>query len=199
MLVIRKAAEQVARWQVQGVTIPIAVNISARNLSDYRFPEAVDELLRAHGVPAERLEFEITENTVTADPVRAEVILGKLKRLGVRISVDDFGTGYSSLAHLRSLQLDAIKIDRSFVKDLCTNHGDQVIVRCIIDLATNLDLSTIAEGVEDAATLELLTEMGCQSAQGYYLGAPTDVADIEQQITARQLLTTVGTSEKVTP
>jgi diguanylate cyclase (GGDEF)-like protein len=199
MMVIRQAATQAERWRKRGINVPIAVNISARNLSDYRFPEAVDQVLRQFEIPANGLEFEITENTVTADPARAEVILGKLKRLGVRISVDDFGTGYSSLAHLRSLQLDAIKIDRSFVKDLCTNNGDRMIVRCIIDLAANLNLTTIAEGVEDAETLQLLTDMGCTAAQGYFLGVPTDVDDIVQQILTRQVLTPVSAPEKVRP
>jgi diguanylate cyclase (GGDEF)-like protein len=198
MLVVRQAALQAERWRTLGIHVPIAVNISARNLSDYRFPEAVEQVVLEFDVPANGLEFEITENTVTADPARAEVILGKLKRLGIRISVDDFGTGYSSLAHLRSLQLDAIKIDRSFVKDLCTNNGDRMIVRCIIDLAANLNLTTIAEGVEDAETLAMLTQMGCNAAQGYFLGAPTDVADIVQQILSRQLLAP-NTTDKVRP
>lgn len=198
-LVVRQAAEQKQLWRKQGIDLAIAVNISARNLADYRFPEAVGEILAAVGEPADGLEFEITENTMTADPDRAEVILGKLKRLGIRISVDDFGTGYSSLAHLRSLQLDAIKIDRSFVKDLCDNKGDQVIVRCIIDLAANLDLTTVAEGIEDLPTLELLTQMGCNAGQGFFLGKPTHPADIVQQLLSRQILSQPPISQKVLP
>jgi EAL domain-containing protein (putative c-di-GMP-specific phosphodiesterase class I) len=198
-LVIRQAAAQKQLWRKQGIDLAIAVNISARNLADYRFPEAVSDILADLGESADGLEFEITENTMTADPDRAEVILGKLKRLGIRISVDDFGTGYSSLAHLRSLQLDAIKIDRSFVKDLCVNKGDQVIVRCIIDLAVNLDLTTVAEGIEDLPTLELLTQMGCNAGQGFFLGKPTHPADIVQQLLSRQILSQPPTSQKVLP
>jgi EAL domain-containing protein (putative c-di-GMP-specific phosphodiesterase class I) len=159
----------------------------------------VAEVLRDAALAPELIELEITENTVTSDPGRADVVLGKLKQLGVRISVDDFGTGYSSLAHLRSLPLDTVKIDRSFVKDLCSNHGDQVIVRCIIDLATNLDLVVVAEGVEDARTLALLREMGCEKAQGYYLGMPSTVAEIEQQLVARELLTDLIDVNEVHP
>ena len=186
--VLQRAAAQASHWYQNGFDLPVAVNISARNLMQYRFPEVVAEILEFYRLPADRIELEITENTVTSDPVRAEIVLGRLKQLGVHISVDDFGTGYSSLAHLRSLPIDAIKIDRSFVKDLCTNQGDQVIVRCIIDLANNLGLLSIAEGVEDAATQALLHDMGCPIAQGYYLGMPSRPDAIEQQVHARALL-----------
>ena len=184
-LVLRQAVQQLAVWRERGIFLPIAVNISARSLANYRFADFVRSILDEFGVPADSLEFEITENTVTADPIRAEVVLGTLKALGIHISVDDFGTGYSSLAHLRSLQLDAVKIDRSFVKDICTSHGDRVIVRCIIDLATNLDLTTVAEGVEDGATLDILREMGCTYAQGYFLGHPGSSDEVEKQLLRR--------------
>ena len=188
-LVLQEAVAQAGIWHRAGFDLRVAVNISVRNLMDYRFPDVVDEILRQHDLPADRLELEITENTVTSDPVRAEIVLRKLRQLGVCLTVDDFGTGYSSLAHLRSLPLDAVKIDRSFVKDMCTSPGDQVIVRCIIDLATNLGLVSVAEGVEDEATLTMLREMGCPMAQGYHLGMPSRPEEIEQQMQARALLT----------
>ena len=183
--VLRLAVAQAAAWRDRGIDVPVAVNTSIRNLAQLKFPEVVRRVLADHDLPAERLELEITENTVTNDPVRAEVVLGKLKQLGVRLSVDDFGTGYSSLAHLRTLPIDRIKIDRSFVHGLVGNHSDRVIVRCIIDLATNLGLGTVAEGVEDVATLELLQTMGCQAAQGYQLARPCPAEGVEELVTVR--------------
>jgi diguanylate cyclase (GGDEF)-like protein len=183
--VLRLAVGQAASWRDRGIDVPVAVNTSIRNLAQLKFPEVVRGVLAMHDLPAERLELEITENTVTNDPVRAEVVLGKLKQLGVRLSVDDFGTGYSSLAHLRTLPIDRIKIDRTFVHGLVGNHGDRVIVRCIIDLANNLGLGTVAEGVEDVATLELLQTMGCQAAQGYQLARPCSAEGVEELVAIR--------------
>jgi EAL domain-containing protein (putative c-di-GMP-specific phosphodiesterase class I) len=163
----------------------VAVNTSIRNLGQLKFPEMVQRVLDDYGVPADRLELEITENTVTNDPVRAEVVLGKLKQLGVRLSVDDFGTGYSSLAHLRTLPVDRIKIDRTFVHGMVANHGDRVIVRGIIELANNLGLGTVAEGVEDLATLDMLQTMGCQAAQGYQLARPCTADEVDRLVAVR--------------
>jgi diguanylate cyclase (GGDEF)-like protein len=185
--VLRLAVDQAARWSASGIDVPIAVNVSARNLLQFRFPELVAGILHEAGVSPGQLELEVTENTVTSDPARAGIVLDRLKRLGVAIAVDDFGTGYSSLAHLRSLPLDAIKIDRSFIRDLPTNPGDHTIVRCVLDLATNLGLRVVAEGVEDGATLAILRMLGCPVAQGYYLGMPAPAHDIERLMSARTL------------
>ena len=183
--VLRDAVAQAASWRDRGIDVPVAVNTSIRNLAQLKFPEVVRQVLLDYDLPPERLELEITENTVTNDPVRAEVVLGRLKQLGVRLSVDDFGTGYSSLAHLRTLPIDRVKIDKSFVHGLVANHADRVIVRCIIDLATNLGLGTVAEGVEDVATLEMLQSMGCQAAQGYQLARPCSAEGVEELVAVR--------------
>ncbi len=185
--VLRLAAAQAVQWRGQGIDLIVAVNTSARNLVQMKFPDVVRRVLAEHRLPADRIELEITENTVTNDPARTEVVLAKLKALGVGLSVDDFGTGYSSLAHLRNLPIDHIKIDRSFVRGLVANRGDFVIVRCIIDLADNLGLGTVAEGVEDEATLQALRAMGCDVAQGYHLGRPGPPAAIERLIAERGL------------
>ncbi len=177
--VLQLAVRQAADWRDRGIDVPVAVNTSIRNLAQLKFPEVVAHILATHSLPAERLELEITENTVTNDPVRAEVVLGRLKQLGVRLSVDDFGTGYSSLAHLRTLPVDRVKIDRSFVHNMVDSHADRAIVRCIIDLATSLGLGTVVEGVEDAATLDLLRSMGCQAAQGYQVARPCAAEGVE--------------------
>ena len=183
--ILRLAVAQAASWRDRSIDLPVAVNASIRNLTQLKFPDMVQRVLDDFELPAERLELEITENTVTNDPVRAEVVLGKLKQLGVRLSMDDFGTGYSSLAHLRSLPVDRIKIDRTFVHGLVANHGDRVIVRGIIEMASNLGLGTVAEGVEDLATLEILQTMGCQTAQGYQLARPGTAAEIDKLVKVR--------------
>jgi diguanylate cyclase len=171
--VLRIGVAQAAAWRDRGVDVPVAVNTSIRNLAQLKFPDVVAQILADYDLPAERLELEITENTVTND------------QLGVRLSMDDFGTGYSSLAHLRMLPIDRIKIDKSFVHGLVANHSDRAIVRCIIDLATSLGLGTVAEGVEDVATLELLQTMGCQAAQGYQLARPCSPEGVEELVQVR--------------
>ena len=121
--VLRLAAAQAARWRAEGLDLRVAINTSARNLLQIRFPRLVSDVLEEWSLPASALELEITENTVTNDPVRTETVLGELRRLGVSVAVDDFGTGYSSLVHLRNLPIDRIKIDRSFVRGVLTNRG----------------------------------------------------------------------------
>jgi EAL domain-containing protein (putative c-di-GMP-specific phosphodiesterase class I) len=132
----------------------------------------VDRLLRRHGVPASRLTLEVTESAVMADPGRAVALLHGLRDLGVRLSVDDFGTGYSSLAYLKRLPVHEVKIDRSFVTTLGTDAEDLPIVRAIVDLGRHMGLEVVAEGVEDAATLELLGSIGCHLAQGWHVSRP---------------------------
>ena len=123
-------------------------------------------------VPPHLLDLEITETIIMTDPKRARRVLTELADMGVTLSIDDFGTGYSSLAYLRDLPVHQLKIDRSFVQDMENDSDDAVIVRSVVDLARNLGLQTVAEGVEDASTWEQLTDLGCTSAQGYYLARP---------------------------
>ena len=170
--VLRQGLRQCAAWTRAGLTVPIAVNGSARNLHDLGFPDVVARLLAQEGVAPGLLELEITENTVMTDPVRAGSVLKGLRDLGVGVSIDDFGTGYSSLASLRDLPVDRIKVDKSFVMGMADRPGDAVIVRSILELARNLGLDTVAEGVEDASAMEWLTEAGCDLAQGYLISRP---------------------------
>lgn len=166
----------IASWHKAGLRVGIAVNISARNLHDLRFPSQVAETLDKHRVDAAFLEIEITENTVMADPKRSKTVLAELRQLGVRISIDDFGTGYSSLVSLRNLTVDCIKIDRSFITHLDSQPGDFAIARSIIDLAKNFGLRTVAEGVETQEVLEIVASLGCDSYQGYFGSRPVDEA-----------------------
>src|SRR3712207_8589485 len=124
---------------------------------------------------------------IVGDPQRARVVLDRLNELGITLAIDDFGTGYSSLAYLRQLPVDEIKIDKSFVLQMSARHDDETIVRSIIDLAHNLDLRAVAEGVEDQAILNRLTELGCDVAQGYHISRPLPAPQFEQWMDAYPL------------
>jgi diguanylate cyclase len=128
--------------------------------------------LAERSVPPECLELEITESMLMQDPVRARTTLERLAAIGVSVSVDDFGTGYSSLAHLKRLPVDTLKIDKSFVLDMAEDGADEAIVRSMIELAHNLGMRVVAEGVESAANWVRLAELGCDLAQGFHLSRP---------------------------
>ena len=170
--VLDRALAQNRRWADLGLELGIAVNISTRNLHDLTLPDQIQQLLELHGVPAKRLELEVTETTIMADPPRAKAVLARLSALGVGLAVDDFGTGYTSLAWLRDLPLTTLKIDRSFVGSMCTNRGDSIIVRSTVQLGRNLGLEVVAEGVEDALCWDQLADLGCEVGQGFYLCRP---------------------------
>jgi EAL domain-containing protein (putative c-di-GMP-specific phosphodiesterase class I) len=158
----------------------VAVNISARCLLDKGFPEEVVRLLHETGVPAERLELELTESSVMSDPDRALTILHALRRTGIRLAIDDFGTGYSSMAYLKKLPVSEIKIDRTFVTEMDRDSSDAAIVRSSLELAHNLHLEVVAEGVETQAVWDQLTDLGCSSAQGFLLTRPLPARDFER-------------------
>ena len=172
MTVLDLALRQARRWLDDGYRIPVAVNLSARCLHDSRLPERVRAALRRHQVGADVLRLEITESMLMSDPDRALGILTELADSGVRMSIDDYGTGYSSMSYLRELPVDELKIDRSFVLDMADHANAQVLVRTAVDLAHNLGLAAVAEGVEDESTLTALRSLRCDTAQGYHLARP---------------------------
>jgi diguanylate cyclase (GGDEF)-like protein len=178
--ITRLAIGQCVAWHDRGIHITVAVNVSAQNLHDLRFPEALSGWLREAHLDAGWIELEITENTVMSDPVRSASVLGHLRALGITASIDDFGTGFSSLANLRNLTIDWLKIDRSFVTGMAQRAEDLTIVRSIIELAHNLGLRTVAEGVENPAEIELLTAMGCEAVQGYLLARPAVAEELDE-------------------
>jgi diguanylate cyclase (GGDEF)-like protein/PAS domain S-box-containing protein len=169
LYVLDSALQQCRRWLDDGRSISVSVNISPRNLNDCGFPEEVEQLLRLHDVPPECLLLEVTERGIIADPARAETTLRTLSDMGVHIALDDFGAGHSSLAFLARLPLDQIKIDRSFVTDLDTNTGNDVIVRSIISLGHQLGLEVVGEGVETVEVETRLEAYGCDLVQGFML------------------------------
>jgi diguanylate cyclase (GGDEF)-like protein len=180
--VLNTALCQLRDWREADQGVPqmsMAVNLSTRSLLDDAFPAEVVASLNRWDVPAAMLELEITESAIMADPVKAHRLLSELSAVGVKIAIDDFGTGYSSLAYLKDLPVDQLKIDKSFVLNMHNDPHDAIIVKSVIDLGHNLGLQTVAEGIEDLATWQQLTSLGCDSAQGYFLAKPLPAADLE--------------------
>jgi EAL domain-containing protein (putative c-di-GMP-specific phosphodiesterase class I) len=161
-----------------GYPQPVAINLSARNLMDGRFAAHLERAIVDSGLPHQEIELELTETALMHDPDSSVALLRAIAATGVNIAVDDFGTGYSSLAYLRRLPLMALKIDRSFVIGMADNAQDATIVRSTVALAHGLGLKVIAEGVETAKLLGMLKEMGCDQAQGYYLGRPLPLDEL---------------------
>ena len=176
--VLSAALKQCRAWHEEGMDIQMSVNLSVRNLQEPRLPAQVAESLRTYGLPSDRLDLEITESAIMADPMRALQILTSLNQLGASLSIDDFGTGYSSLGYLKKLPVDTIKIDRSFVMDMVSDENDTAIVKCAIAFAHNLGLSVVAEGVENRETWNRLAALGCTSSQGYYMSRPLPATDL---------------------
>jgi EAL domain-containing protein (putative c-di-GMP-specific phosphodiesterase class I) len=176
--VIRRALQQIVAWQAMGLTISLNVNVSTRDLTQQDLPVLVREALQLFGVAPQRLCLEVTEGAIMEDPTRALAALEALHAMGVRLSIDDFGTGHSSLAYLKKLPMDELKIDRSFVMDIDENEDDDAIVRSTIDLAHNMGLSVVAEGVQSEAALQRLVALGCDEAQGYLFSRPLPAEEL---------------------
>ena len=177
--VLDRAIAQCARWRDDGEELTVAVNLSVRNLLDHELPADVADMLERHSLPAAALQLEITESSIMSDPDGALGTVTRLSDLGVHMSVDDFGTGYSSLANLRRLPIDELKIDRSFVTPMLEDESDLIIVRSTINMAHDLGLRIVAEGVEDQPTLVRLTDLGADLAQGYHLSKPLPAGEFD--------------------
>jgi len=184
--VLDQALVHTRSWLTAGVEIPVAVNLSMRNLFDDEFIQSVESRLERAGVPASLVEFEITESTVMTDTAKALDAIGRLRAIGVGISLDDFGTGHSSLAHLQRLPVDQLKIDRSFVVNMAQNEKDAFIVRSTVTLGRDLGLKIVAEGVEDELTAGLLERLGCDLVQGRFISGPLSAAELMEWL-AKQI------------
>ncbi|MFG2105097.1 putative bifunctional diguanylate cyclase/phosphodiesterase [Micromonospora echinaurantiaca] len=177
--VLREGLRRSRDWAPGGQPLAVAVNLSARTLTDQHFPARVAELLDEHGVPPHRLTLEIKESGVLDGTDRPIPTLRRLRDLGVRLSVDDFGTGDSSLAHLRRLPVHEVKVDRSFVQGMATDPGDLAIVNAVVTLSQQFGLAVVAEGVESELTLELLQDIGCEIGQGFLFSRPLPYERLE--------------------
>ncbi len=170
----------------EGLTPTMAINLSVRNLMDPKLADMISTHLRRWNVPARYLELEITESDIMADPERALRVLGALNEMGISLSIDDFGTGYSSLAYLKQLPVREIKIDKSFVLGMGDDSSDVTIVDATINLAHKLNLSVVAEGVENQRTMRLLEGLGCDVLQGFYISRPVDEAALLEWLRVNQ-------------
>ena len=184
-LVLDSAVGQLAQWHRAGVPISVAVNLSASDLLDEALAERIAALLAEHDLPSFALELEITESVLMTDPERARKMLEELRRLGLQIAVDDYGTGYCALAYLRDLPIDELKIDRSFVAHVTADPRSAAIVRSTIELAHALDLTVVAEGVEDQESLDAVRGFGCDFAQGYHFSRALPAAEFSAWMLAR--------------
>jgi diguanylate cyclase (GGDEF)-like protein len=167
--VLRQAVRQCIEWRKHIPDFNMSVNLSVHNLHDTQLLSQISELITRHQLPPSCLTLEITEGDIMADPIRARELLKQFNAMGIILSIDDFGTGYSSLGYLKQLPVEEIKIDRSFVMEMLEDENDAVIVRATIDLAHNLGMWIVAEGVKDRKTWELLKSLNCDIAQGYYI------------------------------
>lgn len=170
--------KQYKAWCEVGLNISVAVNISAENLKAPDFYDFICQSVDKYQVPAEKVTLEVTESAVVDDPEAAIAILQKFKDRGMRISIDDYGTGYSSLAQLKQLPVHELKIDKSFVQRLCDDEDDRIIVRSTIELAHNMGLSVVAEGIEDEFALNWLAKNKCELGQGYFISRPKPAQEL---------------------
>lgn len=177
--VLKKAFHQCSRWHQQGHSFNVAVNLSVWNLMDPELVVSVRNNLIESGLPACAVILEITESAMMSDPEHALHVLSTLNDMGTKLAIDDFGTGYSSLAYIKRLPVNELKIDKSFVMEMTKDENDSAIVRSTIDLAHNLGLKIVAEGVETRDAWNQLAAMGCDTAQGYYISRPQSVPDFE--------------------
>jgi diguanylate cyclase (GGDEF)-like protein len=196
--VLIRALRQMVRWRERGLDIGVSVNLSARNLVEDDLPAKIATLLREHRIEPDRLTVEVTESATMTDPERAVRLLNALRTVGVRVSIDDFGTGNASITYLNRLPATELKIDRSLVSGICESARDEAIMRSTVDLAHYLDLNAVAEGIEDAAVLERLIDMGCDAGQGYLFSKPLSAGELaawlERQPVAAAAPTSAGVS-----
>ena len=186
--VLERALSQCGEWHMRGLDVKISINMSARDLMGPDLPRVVSELTAKYKIPAQLVCLEITESAVMEDPTRALETLERLHKLGIRLSIDDFGTGHSSLAYIRKLPVKEMKIGRSFVRNMVADKDDAVIVRSTIELGHNMGLKVVAEGVEDHAALMLLTRLGCDEAQGYFIAKPLPPDEYEAWLRRRRAI-----------
>jgi diguanylate cyclase (GGDEF)-like protein len=186
LYVLEESLKQVHKWNEEGLALSIAVNVSAHSLLDPSFAEQVVAIAASTGVPPDKLELELTESSVMADPLKSLETMNRLAESGVRFSIDDYGTGYSSLAYLQKLPVAALKVDKSFVLNMRSSEANAMIVQSTIELGRNLGLLVVAEGVEDDGVWQELDRMNCDFAQGYLLSRPVEASVLTEMLHARK-------------
>ena len=186
---VEQVCAQLCCWRDAGLElVPIAVNVSAVQFSDGRFPEFVRQTLKRFALPSRLLVVELTETAVVRDETAGTVAIQELAQISVGLHMDDFGTGWSSLGLLRKLPFDTVKIDRSFVADIVDDQADALLVAGIVSMVHSLGMSVVAEGVETETQLSLLQNYGCDQGQGWLFGRPADPLQLEPLLRERKLL-----------
>jgi EAL domain-containing protein (putative c-di-GMP-specific phosphodiesterase class I) len=183
--VLDAALCQCRAWQDAGIDVGVAINLAGRDLADSRLEEEVSEALRRWKLEPELLELEIPESAIISERERIQKMVARLSERGVRVAVDDFGSGYASLGHLKQLPVDVLKVDRSFVQNIGVDAEDEAIVRSTIDLAHNLGIAVVAEGVESEDVLQRLRALGCDLAQGFCLARPASADEVTAWLLGR--------------
>ena len=184
--VSHKVLQQCQAWTRSGMRTTIAMNLSMWDLQDNDFADRMSGLLSSYGVSPSQIALEVTETAVMNNASRVIDALNSMRKMGLWISIDDFGTGYSSLAYLKNLPVNEIKIDRSFVTKMSEDKKDTLIVQSIIDLAHKFGLKVVAEGVEDRKTKEMLENLNCDTAQGYYISRPVSPIEFRSWLSTRE-------------
>jgi EAL domain-containing protein (putative c-di-GMP-specific phosphodiesterase class I) len=185
--VLRAACQEAVRWHSDGFRdMRVAVNVSLKQLTERRFASYVSHVLEETGLPSTALEIEITESTAAADVQMTASLLHALREMGVRITIDDFGTGYSSLSYLKKFPVSAIKIDRSFLRDVPGDASDSSVVKAMLTIARSSGLDVIAEGVETLEQVEFLRKQGCELMQGFYFSKPVPVEALNATLAERR-------------
>ena len=180
--VLRTACSQAQKWRDDGLSVPVAVNVSAIQFRQGGFCELIKRVLEETGLPPQLLELELTESLLLSSADMTFSVLQDLEEMGVKLAIDDFGTGYSSLSYLKKLRVNKLKIDRSFIRDIATDSDDAAITTAIINMAKSLKLKVIAEGVEDEAQMSFLREHQCDEFQGFYFSKPLQAGEIAQKL-----------------
>ena len=181
-LVLKLAIEQAATWNQQNINISMAVNLSMHDVQDEDFPKLLSNIMQHNNVKQGQLMLEITESTIMSNPVSVMCVLDEIANMGINLSIDDFGTGYSSLSNLKKMPVNELKIDRSFVMDMAQDKDDRAIVESTIQLAHNMGLKVVAEGVETSEISKQLIELNCDIIQGYYISKPIPVDEITEML-----------------
>jgi len=170
--ILNKAIEDCSMWQRAGYNHGVSINLSAISLHNSALPDDIAAIIAKHSLSAESITMEVTESAIMSDPEYALKILTRLRNMQLSLSIDDFGTGYSSLSYVKKLPVNEIKIDKSFVKDVCSDNNDEAIICSVIVLSKHMQTKVVAEGVEDLETYNKLHALDCDIIQGYYIAKP---------------------------
>jgi EAL domain-containing protein (putative c-di-GMP-specific phosphodiesterase class I) len=181
--VLKAACRNMVAWRASGLPdLPVSVNVSARQLFENDFANFVEQTLMDCALPPQLLELEVTENIFLESSDSVETVMNHLKNIGVGLSLDDFGTGYSSLSYLKRFRIEKLKIDRSFMEQVCHREQDAILVKTIIRMAQSLGMQVVSEGVETADQLKFLIEQGCELAQGFFFSKPLPLMDMQELV-----------------